>query len=82
MDYDDMRDMQRREEQGDDYISPTRAYTANEWIEGCEDYGEDVMLEVMERDMARYDSELKAQQSRRIAYLQSLLDEAGIDYDE
>lgn len=72
--------MQRMEEDPD-YIPPTHAYTANEWIEGCEEYGEDVMIHVMEKDMARYESAKAAQMAAQIHYLQNLLEENGIEYE-
>lgn len=80
MSYEDARDWMRSEADPD-YIPPTRAYTAQEWDEGCESHGEDVMLEVMERDMARHEAQVAQRDKARILYLQALLEENNIDYE-
>ena len=87
--YDDMRDFQMREQYGDSYISPTRAYTADdlsEWEfehDSPEDPGGmDLLSEVMDRDMARYENERAARDAREIGRLRTLLDDAGIDPDD
>ena len=85
--YDDMRDMQMREQYGDDYIAPTIAYTGEDYAElvhdcgGDEDSANSIMNQVMEKDMERYASQLAARLQNRISFLESLLEDNGIDYE-
>jgi hypothetical protein len=80
--YEDMRDMQRREEDPD-YITPTFAFTADDLAQFEHDHGpdaEEILNEVMERDMARYEKEMQNKMERRIQYLEDLLEENGIEF--
>jgi hypothetical protein len=83
-----MRDFQMREQYGDSYITPTRAYTADELAEFEHEHdspedpgGRDLLNELMERDMARYENERAERDRRRIRQLEQLLEENGIEYD-
>jgi hypothetical protein len=88
--YEDMRDFQMREQYGDDYVSPTRAYTADDLAEWEHEHdspedpgGKELLNEVMERDKARYDEEVAEKEKKReqyIRYLEELLYDNGIDY--
>lgn len=84
--WDDMLDMQRREE-NPDYITPTISYTGADYAELVHDCGGDedaaslIMNEVMDRDMARHDSQRIQKLERENAALRQTLEDHGIEID-
>lgn len=87
--YEDMRDFQMREQYGDSYVSPTRAYTGDELAEFRHEHdspddpgGAQLLDELMTRDMARFEKEQSAMLARRVAFLESVLADHGIDPDD
>lgn len=85
MNYDDMREWQRMEEQGDEYVPSTIAYTQADREELLHDCGGDdematwIMTEVMEKGMANRDGAIVRRLNARIAVLEEALLDAGID---
>lgn len=87
--YDDMRHFQMQEQSDGEYIAPTVAYTGEDFERLLHDQGGDVdaaneiMLEVMDRDMDRHARQLAErclELNNEVARLREILDTNDIDY--